>query len=94
MLTLIQAIHAELKGAHGSPTITKELRDTGFPASKERVERLMRENGNRAWHKRRFKATTDSKHSLPVAPNLLDRNFTPVAPNKVWIADLTYIWTE
>ena len=82
MLALIRAIHAELKGAYGSPRITKELRVRGFPASKERVERLMRENGIRARHKRRYKATTDSKHSLPVAPNLLDRNFTPTAPNQ------------
>ncbi len=94
MLALIRAIHAELKGAYGSPRITKELRDRGFPASKERVERLMRENGIRARHKRRFKATTDSKHALPVAPNLLDRNFTPAAPNQVWTADMTYIWTD
>jgi putative transposase len=94
MLALIRAIHAELKGAYGSPRITKELRGRGFPASKERVERLMRENSIRARHKRRYKATTDSKHGLPVAPNLLDRNFTPEAPNKVWTADLTYIWTD
>ncbi len=93
MLALIRAIHAEFKGAYGSPRMTEEIRDRGFPASKERVERLMKENGIRARHKRRFKATTDSKHSLPVAPNLLDRNFTPSAPNQVWTADLTYIWT-
>ena len=93
MLALIRAIHVELKGAYGSPRITKELRARGFPASKERVERLMRENGIRARHKRRYKATTDSKHRLPVAPNLLDRNFTPAAPNQAWTADLTYIWT-
>lgn len=94
MLALIRAIHAELKGAYGSPRIKKELRDRGFPASKERVERLMRENGIRARHKRRFKATTDSKHSLPVAPNLLERDFTPAAPNRAWTADMTYIWTD
>lgn len=94
MLALIRAIHAELKAAYGSPRITKELRARGFPASKERVERLMRENGIRARHKKRFKATTDSKHSLPVAPNLLDRDFTPAAPNRVWTADMTYIWTD
>ncbi len=93
MLTLIRAIHAEFKGAYGSPRMAVEIRGRGFPASKERVERLMRENNIRARHKRRFKATTDSKHSLPVAPNLLDRKFTPTAPNKVWSADLTYIWT-
>jgi putative transposase len=90
MLTLICAIHAVFKGAYGSPRMTVEIRGRGFPASKERVERLMREHGIRARHKRRYKATTDSKHSLPVAPNLLDRNFTPAAPNQVWTADLTY----
>lgn len=94
MLTLIQSIHAELKGAYGSPRMVKELRERGFPASKERVERLMRENGIRARHKRRFKVTTDSRHNLPVAPNLLDRNFTPEAPNQVWASDITYLWTD
>lgn len=94
MLALIQAIHRELKGAYGSPRMVRELRDRGFPASKERVERLMRENDIKARHKRRFKATTDSKHALPVAPNLLDRDFTPAAPNQVWTADMTYIWTD
>ena len=94
MLALIRAIHAELKGAYGSPRMVRELRGRGFPASKERVERLMRENGIRARHKRRYKATTDSKHALPVAPNLLDRNFTPAAPNQVWTADMTYLWTD
>ncbi len=94
MLALIQAIHQELKGAYGSPRMVLELRDRGFPASKERVERLMRENGIQARHKRRFKATTDSKHSLPIAPNLLARDFTPAKPNQVWTADMTYIWTD
>ena len=54
----------------------------------------MRENGVRARHKRRFKVTTDSRHNLPVAPNLLDRNFTPEAPNQVWTPDITYFWTD
>ena len=93
MLALIQAIHAELKGAYGSPRMVKELRGRGFSASKPRMERLMRENGIKARHKRRYKATTDSKHNLPVAPNLLDRDFTPLAPNQVWTSDMTYLWT-
>lgn len=67
MLALIQAIHAEFKGAYGSPRMVRELRKRGFPASKERVERLMRENGIHARHKRRYKVTTDSRHTLPVA---------------------------
>ncbi|OIQ92629.1 IS2 transposase TnpB [mine drainage metagenome] len=94
MLTLIRAIHAELRGAYGSPRMVVELRGRGFPASKGRVERLMRDHGIHARHKRRYKVTTDSKHHLPVAPNLLDRNFTPVAPNQVWTADITYLWTD
>ena len=94
MLTLIQSIHIELKGAYGSPRMVKELRERSFPASKERVERLMRENGIRARHKRRFKVTTDSRHNLPVASNLLDRNFTPKAPHQVWTSDITYLWTD
>ena len=94
LLALIGVIHAQLKGAYGSPRIVKEIRGRGFPASKERVERLMRENGIRARHKRRYKATTDSKHALPVAPNLLERNFSPSAPNQAWSADLTYVWTD
>ena len=93
MLALIQAIHAELKGAYGSPRMVRELRVRGFSASKERVERLMRENVIHARHKRRYKVTTDSKHNLPVAENLLARNFTPTAPNQVWASDITYLWT-
>ena len=94
LLELIRAIHAQFKGAYGSPRMVDELRGRGFPASKARVERLMRSHGIRARHKRRYKATTDSKHNLPVAENLLNRNFTPAAPNQVWTADLTYVWTD
>lgn len=91
MVALIRAIHAELKGAYGSPRMVRELRARGFPASKER---LMREQGIRARHKRRYKVTTDSKHGMPVADNLLERNFTPTAPNQVWTSDITYLWTD
>lgn len=94
LLALIKAIHQELKGAYGSPRMVRELRARGFPAAKPRVERLMRENGIRGRHKRRYRATTDSKHNLPVARNLLDRNFSPRAPNQAWSADLTYVWTD
>jgi len=94
MLALIKAIHAELKGAYGSPRMLRELRHRGYSASKARVERLMRENNVRARHKRRYKATTDSRHNLPVAQNLLDRNFKPSAPNQVWTSDITYLCTD
>jgi putative transposase len=93
LVALIRAIHAELKGAYGSPRMVRELRARGFPASKERVERLMRQHNIRARHKRRYKVTTDSKHHLPVAENLLARDFQPSAPNQVWTSDITYLWT-
>ena len=94
MLALIRAIHAALKGAYGSPRMVRELRGRGVPASKERVERLMREHGIRARHKRRYQVTTDSKHHLPVAANVLNRDFTPSAPNQTWTSDITYLWTD
>jgi putative transposase len=94
MVTVIKAIHAELKGAYGSPRMMRELRNRGLTAGKERVERLMRDNGIRARHKRRYRVTTDSRHGLPVAENLLARNFAPTAPNQVWTSDVTYLWTD
>lgn len=94
LLALIRAVHAEYRQAYGSPRITAELKSRGIPASLERVKRLMKENGIRAKHKRRYKATTDSKHALPVAPNLLERQFVASGPEQVWTADITYIPTR
>ena len=94
LVAVIGAIDNELKGAYGSPRMVRELRGRGFTAGKERVERLMRENGIRARHKRRYKVTTDSKHGMPVAENLLNRQFTPTTPNQVWTSDITYLWTD
>jgi transposase InsO family protein len=54
----------------------------------------MREAGLRAKGRRKYKATTDSNHALPVAPNLLDRDFQASRPNTVWVSDITYIWTR
>ncbi|MDP4837724.1 MAG: IS3 family transposase [Burkholderiales bacterium] len=94
MLALINATHAELKGPYGSPRMLRELRNRGFSASKARVERLLRENSMRARHKRRYKVTTDSKHDLTVAQNVLDRNFKPSAPSQVWTSDITDLWVD
>ena len=90
LVSLMRAVHSEVKHAYGSPRMLDELRGRGFAVGKTRVERLMREHGIRARHKRRFKVTTDSKHNLPVAANLLDRQFSAPAPNRLWSADLTY----
>lgn len=94
MLFHIQVIHAEVKQAYGSPRMVKELRARGLPAGKDRVERLMQENGIYGKHKRKYKVTTNSKHRLSVAPNLLNRNFNPDQPNQAWVSDITYLWTD
>ena len=82
-----------VKAAYGSRRMHRELQGRGHRIGLARIERLMSENGIQARHKRRFEATTDSKHSLPIAPNWLARNFTPEAPNRVWTGDITYIHT-
>ncbi len=94
LLTLIRVIHAESKEAYGWPRVWKELQDRGLPAGKERVRRLMQAHGIRGRHKRRYKATTDSNHDLPVAPNRLDRQFETTRPDQAWTADITYIPTH
>jgi transposase InsO family protein len=72
----------------------KELQARGMRVGKERVRLLMQRNGIKARGKRKFVVTTDSKHDLPIAPNLLNRDFTPEAPNQVWSSDITYIATD
>ena len=89
----IRTIHRDSGEAYGSPRVYQALKEQGETCSENRVARLMREDGLRAKTTRRFKATTNSEHNLPVAPNLLDRNFSPEAPNQVYAGDITYIWT-
>ena len=91
-VALIKSVHAEVKAAYGSRRVHRELQAREHRIGLRRVERLMSEHGIRARHKR-YKATTDSKHSMPIAANLLAREFTPAAPNRVWTGDITYIHT-
>lgn len=79
---------------YGHPRITDELQDNGEKCGKNRVFRRMRHLGLRAKAKKKFKVTTDSNHNLPVAANLLNRNFSTTAPNQKWVSDITYIWTD
>ncbi len=94
LLVHIKAIHAEVKQEYGWPKRWKELVARGIRVGKERVRKLMQRHGIKARGKRKFVVTTDSKHNLPIAPNLLERNFTPEAPNQVWTSDITYIATD
>ena len=95
LLAHISSVYAEHRGAYGWPRIWRELIKRGIRAGKQRVQRLMQAQGIRARGKRRFRVTTtDSRHDLPIAPNLLNRNFTPAGPNQAWSGDITYIATE
>lgn len=95
LLSQIRRVYAESRQNYGSPRVHDQLQDEGIHCGRKRVERLMRENDIRAKSAKKFKpTTTDSKHNLPVAPNLLDRKFERGQPNEAWVADLTYIPTE
>lgn len=94
LLDEIRRIHAESRGTYGSPRILDELRKRGIVVNHKTVEELMRTNGIAAKRRRKFKQTTDSNHSLPVAKDRLKRNFKTKKPNKVWVSDLTYVPTQ
>lgn len=93
LLFEIRRIHQENKASYGSPRITKELKARGFDVSRPRVARLMKKNGIRAVHAKKFVVTTDSKHNYPVAENKLNRNFTANRIAEVWVSDITYVKT-
>lgn len=78
---------------YGSPRVTQALRQAGRRVSRKRVARLMREEGLRAWPKKRWKVTTQSKHRHPVAENSLGRDFTATGPDQKWAGDVTYMLT-
>ena len=90
----IRAIHSESRGTYGSPRVLAELRFRGRTAGRHRVARIMRAARLTARPRRRFRRTTDSAHSLPVAENVLARRFTAERPNQRWVTDITYVWTQ
>ena len=93
MLIEIRRVFIENEQNYGSPRIFKELKKADVPCSENRIARLMQQDGLVAVQRRKFKATTNSKHNWLVAPNLLERNFSVEEPNKIWVTDITYIWT-
>ncbi len=82
------------KNRYGAKRITDELRENSERCSKNRVAKRMKQLNLRAKAKKKFKATTDSKHNLPVAANLLNRDFTATVPNQKWVGDISYVWTD
>ena len=90
----VKQIHAQVKGRYGSPRIHAELVARGTTCCVNMVARVMRAAGIAAKTKRKFKQTTDSNHSMPVAQNVLAREFNPDEPNASWVADITYVATR
>ena len=93
ILDEIKESHKNSKRAYGSPRITVDLQARGTKCGENRVARLMKVHGIVGKAKKKFKATTNSKHTLPVAENLLNQNFTAEKPNTTWVSDITYIPT-
>lgn len=90
----LQAAFARSGRSYGSRRLLKALRAKGLQIGRHRVRRLMREHQLRTVWRRKFVHTTDSRHGLPVAPNVLDRQFDPVMPNRAWVTDITYVRTS
>jgi putative transposase len=93
LMEQIRNIHKKSKRTYGSPRITRELKEKCIYVSRPRIARLMRKANIRAVTKKRFVATTNSKHTYPVAANLLDRVFTTSRQSEVWVSDITYVRT-
>ena len=90
----IRAAHNRTRQTYGAERLQQDLAEHGIQVGICRIKRIRRKLGIRCKQKRRFKATTDSKHTLPVAENILGQQFTVTAPNKVWVSDITYVPTD
>jgi len=94
LATEIKTIHKKSRQTYGSPRVHADLKDKGYTIGKHRVARLMREHGIVSRHRKKFRATTDSKHDHPVAENKLERQFNVSEPGQCWVSDITYIPTQ
>ena len=94
LVATIRTIQEQTDWTCGSRRLQRELRNYGEEVGRRRIRRLLREYSLYSFHKKRFKKTTDSKHSLGYSPNLLEQNFSVRAANEVWVSDITYVWTS
>ena len=90
----MKALFRASRDSLGSRTMMRKLREEGFAIGRDRTRRLMKALNLKVKRKCKYKATTDSKHQLPVAKNVLNQAFSPRDPNQVWSADITYLWTQ
>lgn len=94
LVPLVRELHRQSYGTYGTRRMAEDLRDHGVTCGRARARTLMALAGVTVRRRRKFKATTDSSHELPVAPNLLERDFSAEAPDRVWAGDITYVWTR
>ena len=94
VVSAIRVAHARGRGFYGPEKLQEELRDGGLEIGVNRIRRLRRKHGIYCLQKKRFRTTTDSAHRYPVAPNLLGQCFTARRPNRIWVADITYVATD
>lgn len=90
----IKALHNQSDKSYGSRRISKALKANGHNVGRYKARSLMKEMGLECKQRRRFTVTTQSKHHLPIAENKLNREFKVSHPNRVWVADITYLWTQ
>jgi len=90
----MKALFAASRGSLGSRTMAENLQRQGFEIGRDKTRRLMKSLKLKVRRKRKYKVTTDSKHNFPVAKNVLNREFSPSAPNQAWGSDITYLWTQ
>ena len=93
LIPRVREIHVQMRESYGTRRMADELCKRGVDCGRDRARTLMRLADVRVRQKKKFRVTTDSNHNFPVAPNLLDRQFDVSEPNRVWVSDITYIWT-
>jgi len=94
LLLEVKLLDKVSRGSYGTRQIAKNLQSKGYQIGRYRARTLMRKAGVECKQRRRYRITTDSKHKMPVAENILNREFKVTSPNKAWVADITYLWTK
>jgi putative transposase len=94
LISKVKEIHKQCNAKYGTRRISKSLKENGYPVGRFRARTLMKKAGVSVQYKKKFKRTTDSRHNLPIAGNILNRQFSVTRANSVWCSDITYLWTH
>jgi len=94
IISELKILHRISNRSYGSRRMAKAISAQGYKVGRYKIRRLMQENGISCKQRRRYTVTTQSKHDLKTAKNVLNRNFSVKKPNSAWVADITYLWTN